>query len=761
MSTRSRLILTLAAALFAAGLAQAPESHAGPPDPVAAARAVLAARAQALGLDPAGLQTLSVRSGLAGQYVRFQETVDGIPVEGAHVVVGLPEDGKRAPVVARGWAPAAQTGAARSVTAASALKLALKTAGVQPRSLRGQPQVEEMYLNAGKEAVLGWRVTLPSGNPAGTWLVGIRADSGEVVYLTDVRRFDSGRVFNPNPPKGSGGTIPPPTDCDSAGNEALLSGQYQTVTLLGRTPAQNKLRGQYVDLTGPGIVGGYKPAGVASEASGDFIYGCNDDRFEEVMVYHHLDATQRKIQALGFSGPSSILAGPIPAHAHYFNDCNAFYDPVNRGVHFGDADSCSFKADAAEDADVIVHEYGHAIQDDQVPAWGFGSASATEEAAAIGEGFSDFLTGVMFGDSCLGEWFSFGGPCLRNMENTAVYPQDYNACRPAPPQPAEPHCAGLIWGGALWDLAQALGDTQQARDTALTLVLESQFLLDPQATFAEAAAAIRQADQLLFGGAYVNTIDSVFSARGIATLGGVSDFPYAYLRIRHTFRGDLDVDLLVGSTSSPTCSVSIWTPSVNDGTDDLVGYVDITPANCGAFLPPSVAQPWFLRVRDVFSQDVGTLEEFEVVLAGPQRCIATGLPIAIPDAGGFVYAQVDCSAVADATPADSDGDGFANPIELYVGTDAAAPCGGSGWPADLWNTGFSLNRLDVQDLTAFLAPVRRLGTSPGDGAFLIRYDLVPGKGILSTFINVQDLTKAIVLAPPMFGGQRAFNHTCP
>jgi hypothetical protein len=57
---------------------------------------------------------------------------------------------------------------------------------------------------------------------------------------------------------------------------------------------------------------------------------------------------------------------------------------------------------------VVVHEYGHAIQDDQVPAWGFSSA-ATEEAWAMGEGFSDFLTGVMFGDSCLGEWLSLRG----------------------------------------------------------------------------------------------------------------------------------------------------------------------------------------------------------------------------------------------------------------------------------------------------------------------------------------------------------------
>src|SRR6185369_15961153 len=42
--------------------------------------------------------------------------------------------------------------------------------------------------------------------------------------------------------------------------------------------------------------------------------------------------------------------------------------------------------DDAEDAEVVVHEYGHSVQDDQVP--GFGSS---EEAGSIGEAFGDYL----------------------------------------------------------------------------------------------------------------------------------------------------------------------------------------------------------------------------------------------------------------------------------------------------------------------------------------------------------------------------------
>lgn len=761
MSAALRLLVLFAVLLGFAVLLPSHGSRAAPEDPVARARRALDDHAGALGLDPGGLQVVNVRRGKAGDYVRFQETAGGVPIEGAHVIVGLPADTGRDPVIARGQPPAIRPGA-RNVTAARALQAALRAAGADPRSLRAPPSVEEMYLNFGKEAVLGWRVTIPAAQPLGTWLVGVSAEAGDIVYVTDTLRFDSGRVFNPNPPKNSGGAIPPPADCDSAANEAALAGQYQTLPLLGRAPAQDQLKGGFVDLTAPGIIDAYKPAGIASEPSGDFIYGCNDDRFEEVMVYRHVDATQRKIQLLGFSGPASILANPVPAHAHYYADCNAFYDPADRGLHFGDSDACSITTDAGEDADVIVHEYGHAIQDDQVPAWGFGSAAAAEQAWAMGEGFSDFLTAAVFGDSCLGEWFSFGSTCLRDIENTNHYPEDFNACRPAPPKPAEPHCAGLIWGGALWDLVQALGGGQAARDIVLTLVLESHFLLDPQSTFAEAAAAIRQADSLLFGLAHADTIDSVFAARGIATLGGVADFPYAYLRIRHSYRGDLDVDLLVGSTSSPLCSVPVWSPAP-DPTDDLVGWVDLDSGACGSYLPPTPAQPWYLRVQDVGPDDVGSLEEFEVVLAGPQRCMATGLPIAIPDVGGYVYAQVDCSVATSATPSDDDGDGFSNPVEIYVGTDPAAPCGTTGWPVDLSSSSFSgdMDILDIADITALLAPTRRLDTSPGDANFDIRYDLLPGKGVFSTFINISDLNTLLILAPPMFSGERALYHTCP
>jgi hypothetical protein len=66
---------------------------------------------------------------------------------------------------------------------------------------------------------------------------------------------------------------------------------------------------------------------------------------------------------------------------------------------------------------------------------------------------------------------------------------------------------------------------------------------------------------------------------------------------------------------------------------------------------------------------------------------------------------------------DNDGDGYSNRVETLVGTGANDPCGWNGWPSDLLSAGASWNALTIEDAASFVAPVRRLGTSPGQGAF--------------------------------------------
>jgi predicted phosphodiesterase len=117
---------------------------------------------------------------------------------------------------------------------------------------------------------------------------------------------------------------------------------------------------------------------------------------------------------------------------------------------------------------------------------------------------------------------------------------------------------------------------------------------------------------------------------------------------------------------------------------------------------------------------------------------------------------------------DNDGDGYSNHSETMIGTDASDACGIDGWSSNLTDEGSSLNKLDLWDIVSFLAPVRRLDTSPPDDAgYSARWDLVPGPSQFSSHINVQDLITLLggppggPAYPPMFGGERAFGRTCP
>jgi len=132
--------------------------------------------------------------------------------------------------------------------------------------------------------------------------------------------------------------------------------------------------------------------------------------------------------------------------------------------------------------------------------------------------------------------------------------------------------------------------------------------------------------------------------------------------------------------------------------------------------------------------------------------------------------NTDGDSLGNACDTEDDGDGYEDTAEAWLSTNSLDNCGAhtttppiysQAWPADLYSvTGSvpsSTDRISVQDLTSYLAPERRINTSPGDPPFNIRWDISPGTGPFSKQINVQDITSLIVVAPDMFGGARAFN----
>jgi hypothetical protein len=138
-----------------------------------------------------------------------------------------------------------------------------------------------------------------------------------------------------------------------------------------------------------------------------------------------------------------------------------------------------------------------------------------------------------------------------------------------------------------------------------------------------------------------------------------------------------------------------------------------------------------------------------------------------------------CPAVGPAesacgTSMDDDGDGWPNDGcpqagsltegSFNISTSDQDPCGTNGWPADFVSGQIpdSTNRITISDLISFVAPVRRLDTSPGHNDFSQRWDLVPGRGFFNNWVAIDDLTTLIVIKPQMIGNLRAFSGpVCP
>jgi Zn-dependent metalloprotease len=339
------------------------------------------------------------------------------------------------------------------------------------------------------------KVKFGTEKPAGSWILFIDRLTGHVIDERSVLHKAAGRgkVFVPNPVVA--------LDRDDLldlkdSDQSVFSAAYRTVELK-ELDGSGFLKGPYVDLT--------KTKNAAKSANLEFLYSRYDDHFEEVMAYYHIDTVQRYIQTLGFTGTKGVLNRPIRVNSRGTFDDNSFYDPSpgRKDITFGTGG-----VDDAEDAEIIVHEYGHAIQDAIVPGYG-----QKTEGRAMGEGFGDYMAATVFyrykkstRKTKVGEWDAKGyqgGPqeCLRRMDSTKRYPADMKG---------EEHADGEIWSACLWQVRKLLGAKKSD-----TVILESNFYLSQYADFKAGAEAIIMAEKNLYGGRRTRSLTKIFRDRGI------------------------------------------------------------------------------------------------------------------------------------------------------------------------------------------------------------------------------------------------------
>ncbi|HEU4768282.1 MAG TPA: M36 family metallopeptidase [Pyrinomonadaceae bacterium] len=452
-----------------------------------------------IGADLKQLHFDEVKESILGKHVLFQQHHDGTPISGAWVRVDIDDKGQiynvlndlvPAPVIAKVEKASNKVNAEATspqLTADAASERALETEQQVPQSKKEVISHELVFYPHDKMPTLAWKVVMRTLEPYREYKLYLDANSGAILDKISLLREASGKgkVFDPHP-------VATLNDTALEDNSTIPQSAYREVSLDNLSDKSGHLDGTFVSTR--------TTNGRVKRTSLKFDFERGDRGFKEVMVYFHIDRVQRHIQSLGFN---NINNRQIEVNIDGTTEDNSFYSPVTKSLTFGTGG-----VDDAEDAEIILHEYGHSIQDNQVT--GFGPSG---EARAMGEGFGDFLAASFFADAkpevlrpTLGNWdaVAYSGaepPCLRRLDSNKKYPKDMTG---------REHADGEIWSACLWELRNSLG-----RTTSEKIVFAHHFLLSPKATFEDAAKALITVDKQLNQGRNEAAITDVFVRRGI------------------------------------------------------------------------------------------------------------------------------------------------------------------------------------------------------------------------------------------------------
>jgi hypothetical protein len=302
-------------------------------------------------------------------------------------------------------------------------------------------------------------------------------------------------IFNPDPLTRAGVTYGSPYIDNNDSDVAELNAEREQVNFPAYFDNGTfRLQNNYVLITefsSPSTT-------PASSATPTFHYTRSQNEFEDVNAFYHLSNYKNYLNSIGFT---NLVNYQIHVDAHGFNgaDQSAFTPTFNPPrLTFGEGG-----VDDAEDADVIIHEYGHAISHSASPNTNIGS-----QRQALDEGFGDYLAASYskainsFRNTDVFTWdghnpFWAG----RNAASSKIYPTNLTGSI---------HSNGEIWSSVLMQIHNSIG-----REKTDSILLQSMYNYSTNMTMPQAATLFLQADSLLFNGENYAVICNYFLQRGL------------------------------------------------------------------------------------------------------------------------------------------------------------------------------------------------------------------------------------------------------
>ncbi len=352
-------------------------------DPESRAKSFLTQQQHDFGLTSEDIQSLqlhAVRTSPSGTVVRLRQYKYGVPVNKAEITINLNQQNEVTYVASSFQYEVNISNPIPSISLDQSKAIAYAHLDLNANTTIRHESNELFVFHQGQKSQLAYRVRVISDAFIGEWEVLVNAHTGTIFSAKDIAFYycaahdenhpphsseesiaatGDGNVFDPDPLSsgmvayGVGGYV----DNNDA-NSADLTSQTFNVPLLDitLTGGQYYLEGPYaeiVDFEAPNN-------GLFNQASSSFAFQRNDDAFEAVNVYYHIDASMRYINTvlncavMPYQYATGVRVDPSAANGAD----NSYYSTGSGALAFGEG--C---VDDAEDSDVIHHELGHGLHD--------------------------------------------------------------------------------------------------------------------------------------------------------------------------------------------------------------------------------------------------------------------------------------------------------------------------------------------------------------------------------------------------------------
>ncbi|CAM2064558.1 FTP domain-containing protein [Sulfidibacter corallicola] len=603
------------------------------------ARAYLASHWQTFKLSPnaENLTLVRVQESLLAKHYTFQQMVRGLEVEEATIIVSVDLETQRINRVSNTAVPytAEHREHKLALSADDAQDVAWQHLRVHGELL-AMPQSKLVYRAVDGKLKLIRRVTIATDAPFGDWSIAVDAVNGKVLDVEDrmisvdhrepVRFSDytgpvadrlvavedyqarrdvmrkqrealaekraTGRatIFDPDPV-----TVLLNDTLEDFTSADVFEPAYQERELLDITESGGtfSLVGpwvQVVDIESPAV-------SPSTTTDGFWNFRRGDLGFNDAMTYYHVDVNQRYMQSLGYKDTKGIQFGSIEVDANgQFGADNSAFSPSGNFLTFGHG--C---VDDNEDADVIIHEYGHAIQ------WSINNWGSSGDMGAMGEGFGDYWAGswsirtdpgLFFNPNRVFTWDGhnacWDGRIMNNFQVQYASTRTYTAH-----QRITGGISDELWSTPTFQTLLELVYQGIPREEVDTIILESMFGLGSGIRMSQwASAIVSTARQLYPDGPHARVFQNAFARHGI--MDQISSYQYLATHVPPA-SGSWANEITVTNPNTTTANLTVVTYESDDAGNFSQSNQDSQTLAAGqtlAIVPPGTNQRWVSVTSD-------------------------------------------------------------------------------------------------------------------------------------------------------------------